>query len=109
MGKVKTVKLDNDGTPVTVTVERASAKRGIMRYRLMLADEVTDEDLRYITMFVYPNLAAGTTSVDGLYWPLTAEQVAELPEQLVTGWLEAVYEVNPNWEPRRPDDSEKKE
>jgi hypothetical protein len=106
--KQKILTLDVDGQPVTITVARASAKAGIKRYRLMLEErEEPDEDMKYVRFILYPNLIAGTLSATGIPWPPTVEQVAELDEALVNEWMASVYEVNPNWEPRRRDDAEK--
>lgn len=108
----KTLTLDGEkDTTLEVTVARANAKHGIMRYRLMLREEdkTDDEDLRYVRVYIYPALVAGTTQVVGMAWPpASAEQIAALPEDTVTTWLQAIYDLNPSWEPRRPDESQKK-
>jgi hypothetical protein len=99
--KTKTITLDVDGVPVTVTVARATAVAGIGRYRLMFDEINTDsEDMRYFRGFVYPNLIAGTQDVQGMEWPQTVEQMSVLDEITITPWIEAVYDVNPNWEPK---------
>lgn len=110
MLKTKTVTLDFDGQPVTITVARATALQGITRYRLMGDGDKEQDDMRYISMFIYPNLVAATIAVEGMAWPITAQEVAELPEDLVTAWSHAVFDCNPNWEPRnQPEEDQKKD
>jgi hypothetical protein len=105
----KKLTFDLDGKAVEITAARATLKQGIARYRKMMEECPTDdEDMKYIREFIYPNLASGTIEVTGMEWPMTAEQVAVLPDELVTRWVEIVYDVNPNWEPKAVD-PEKKE
>jgi len=93
-----------------------------------------DEDY-WIGLFSYPALCAGTvkgvialtpkaytTVVDGqsmevsgcsqynldLHNHITWEQYEDLPEELVTQWENAVFELNPHWLPAKPKDEQKK-
>lgn len=108
--KIKTIKLiGEDGQPVTITAARASAVAGVSRYRLILDERETDSpDMRYIRMFIYPTLYAGTVKVEGMEWPLTCEQVAAMDEEFIATWVEAVQDVNPNWIPKPNSEQEAK-
>lgn len=98
---------------IKVTVQKATYKMGIMRSAIManqgqIVDEMkissdhpfaeaTEMALRLTT---YPALIAGTVETEGFEnWPLTYDQVAQLPEQWGADWEKAVFELNPHWIP----------
>jgi len=98
-----------DDSEVSITVVRATAKIGVQRYLLASkgAEENKDEDeaLKILRLMFYPDLISATTDVTGMKYPLTFEELIELPEDLVNKWAEAVYLVNPQWKPGLPDDA----
>jgi hypothetical protein len=109
--KLLTLNYDLDGTPVTITVERATVRVGIQRYQLMIAAEEQnklepDPVLAPIRLFTFPSIVASTTKVIGLPWPMTFEEFVELPEDLVNRWNENIDKVNPQWRGRAEPEAE---
>lgn len=75
-------------------LERYGAKRGIIAYTM--------------AFLIYPAVAAvttGTLTKDGqpVEWPPTAEDFIDLPDELTAGVIEVVYQNNPHWQPRTPE------
>lgn len=100
--KQKTLELIADDQPVSITVQRASAVNSVKRYQLMTQAELankseTDEAMSFIRLVTYPMAACATIAVSGMKWPMTAEEFAQLPEDVYRQWLDAVYLVNPQW------------
>jgi len=98
-----------DDSKVSITVARATAKIGVQRYLLASkgAEENKDEDeaLKILRLMFYPDLICATIEVEGMKFPISFEELIELPEDLVNKWAEAVYSVNPQWRPGLPDDA----
>lgn len=105
--KQKILSYDYDGTPVTITVARATARKGMQRYQMMVkGDEANktepDEALATLRLITYPDCVSGTEQITGLSWPLSFDEFVDLPEELVDMWAVAVYEINPHWLPTKP-------
>lgn len=102
--KLKTLALTLDNSQVEITVTRATAKIGVMRYLLVgqaIEANKKDEDEanRILHLTLFPDLTAATVATQGLKMPLTFEEFIELPEEFVNQWSDAVYELNPHWRP----------
>ncbi len=103
----KTFKLDLDGNEIEIVVSRATTRMGIRRslmiYAAMDAHDKAgkDEDeVAYILSYrTLPDLVAGTESVKGLDFPPKMEDLLDLPEDFVSEWMQAIYELNPQWNP----------
>jgi hypothetical protein len=108
--KLKTLVLDLDGKPVTITVIRSTTRTGIKRSLLIFdafqkkeekekAGDPVDEVMHILSYRTLPDLISGTESASGMKFPITIEDLMELPEQFVSEWVTAIYEVNPHWNP----------
>jgi hypothetical protein len=100
--KLSTLSYTLDDKPVTITALRATAKIGVRRFRMMIeADTLnkleTDEDLKPLRLYTFPDLVCGTEKVVGLEWPMPFEKFADLPEDFVNRWADLVYRMNPQW------------
>jgi hypothetical protein len=92
--------IEHDG--VTITVTEASVLQSTRRSRLIheaLQADYADPDMSLVAVGDYADVMAATTEVDGMPWPITAEEFAELDAAFVegSGWLAAVRELNPQW------------
>jgi hypothetical protein len=108
-----TIELE-DESPVILTIERATARMGVARFQMMLAgDEAnkteTDEALKPLRLITYPDCITATVKAEGIPWPLSFADFADLPEQVVNQWIEAVYQVNPQWRAVLDESAEKKD
>lgn len=108
--KQKTLELDLEGKKVTVVVTRATTRAGIQRSLLIFRafDElkaaekegrVLDEVLNVINQRTLPDIVAGTASVTGIPFPPSADDLAGYPEEFTQKWIDAIYEINPHWNP----------
>ncbi len=104
--KELSITFDFDGTPVALTVVRATARMGAERgYQIGLAIDEIDKDenfpepLKYLRTSVFPTLVSLTSKIEGIDWPMTFEQLQELPEELIDKWLAAIYKCNPHLDP----------
>jgi hypothetical protein len=102
--------LDIYGKKIEVVVGRATARMGIRRslliYDAMDAKEKADKEGTKMDQEAYvvsyrtlPDLIAGTMSVTGMDFPMTADQLLDMPEDVVNAWLKAIYAKNPHWDP----------
>jgi hypothetical protein len=99
--KQKILTYELDGQEISITVQRATARIGVKRFLLgsqAVKDNETepDEALRILRLIVFPNVVSATVEIDGMEMP-TFDQFADLPEELVEAWSQAVYDVNPQW------------
>jgi hypothetical protein len=91
---------------LTITVSRATMRQATLRARLIhdaMKAEYEDVDFRILAIGDYPDVMAATISVEGMEWPITVEEFAELPAEIFegSGWLTAIRELNPHWYQRR--------
>jgi hypothetical protein len=106
-----------DGLDVALTISRADGSLGT--YRTLLMEQAKTEekghepegsDLRalgdYLThLFIYPSLTAATVKAEGFaHWPLPFADYLALPEPLLIQWEAKVFELNPHWRPKQPDE-----
>jgi hypothetical protein len=106
MEKQKTLILDLDDKKVEIVIAQATVgmgiKRGILIYAAMDEKEKNPEldEVDYIIGYrTLPNLVAGTVSIKGLPMPKVAGDIRDLPEGFVGEWLNAIYSLNPTWNP----------
>jgi len=123
--RIKSFQLDLDGKIIEIVVSRATTRMGIRRSLMIYAamdahDKAgkagTEEDeVAYVLSYrTLPDLVAGTVTVttlpDGpavegtelvnaINYPLKVEELLDLPEEFVSQWLAAIYELNPQWDP----------
>jgi hypothetical protein len=116
MAKIKIIKIDLDGEHISVEIRRASTKDGVRRYQMMIAGEEvnkteTDEALMPLRLVTYPAVMCATNQCTGLPWPITFEEYVELPQIVTDPWVEAIYEMNPQWSGRKEpaEETEKKD
>jgi len=104
MLKEKTVEIEG----LTITVREADLRAGFHRARLQgeliynAHLDQHDPDLANVYL-VYADLVAGTSSVEGMEWPLLPDAFCQLSDawfdRVGYAWLGAVREVNPHWAP----------
>ena len=107
----RTLTLDLDGEPTSVTVVRATARIGVERYLLASSgnkenESETSEALRIMRLILYPDLISVTTALGDMVWPISFKDFVELPEDFVNAWADAVYALNPMWRPQIDENSE---
>ena len=98
---------DPDGSAVLITVREADLRAGFKRGRLLrelISDDLIRDDPDLASIYaIYADLVAGTRKVDGMTWPVTADEFVALSDHWfdrVGGpWLQAVQELNPHWSP----------
>ena len=100
------LKLDLNGQPIALTLVRATARLGARRGYMMgeafqefETNKEFPKELQNLRWLLYPNVIAGTESVEGMPWPLTFEEFIELPEGFIDDWVAGIYQVNPHWQP----------
>jgi hypothetical protein len=91
--KTQTVTLGD----VTLTVSEATVRMGTARARARLAAFDEPDAERRALLLEHADLVSVTTQAEGIPWPLTPEQLADLPETLALKWERAVYALNPHW------------
>ena len=106
--KTETIRYNEDGYDVTITVSQATVLMGMKRTRLQIegneADE-QDENRRLLRILTYSDLMAATIEAEGLpSWPLDFEDFLTLPEKMVIEWERAVYDLNDHWRARPADE-----
>ena len=100
---------------VRLTVARASAVMGMQRSLLQVRGVEQSagqpEAVLVLRQITYPDLVAPVVEAEGRVqtnqgetldfadWPFAFEQFAELPDDLIVIWENAVYAVNPHWNP----------
>jgi hypothetical protein len=111
----------HDSLPgASVTVRPANYRLGILRTVLnaqAIAAREKDADMQNTQVLagliggekIYPSLIAATVEQEGFdHWPLTSDEVLDLPEGFVVAWEQAVYALNPQWLDAPPTEPEKK-
>lgn len=97
---------------ISITVVPATAAMGMERSLLKAEAEKAEGESRSLQLlhkFVYPDLVSCVREAKGIELPLSFERFAGLPDELVTRWERAAYEVNPHWQPGYNEgDAEKK-
>lgn len=88
----------------SVEVTEANALQGMRRTLLSMdgqkaRQDTDDRAMQILREMTYPDLMAVVKhdTVQGLEWPVTFSEFINLPEQLVSKWERAVYELNPHW------------
>ena len=110
MTEDKLLKLDLNGQEVALVIKRATTRTGIKRSLMIFAamdaheknvtNKAEEDEVAFVLSYrTMPDLIAGTESVEGMEYPITIEQLMDLPEEFVTNWIQAIYEVNPHWNP----------
>jgi hypothetical protein len=103
--KTKTVEYELDGQAVRLTVGRATAlvgmRRSVMVFnaRAELKDKPVDTALSVLRTITYPDLTACLVAAEGIPAEISFEDFCNLPDDLIALWEDAVYEVNPHWNP----------
>lgn len=119
--KPEVFKYSEDGLDVTLKIARANGESGT--YRTLLMEQAKEQeagnepgtDLRklgnYLThLFVYPALIAAVVDAQGFgSWPLSFEDYLQLPEGFLMAWENKVWELNPHWRPRPPEEEKQSE
>jgi hypothetical protein len=88
-----------------ITVGEATTLMGMRRTTWRLQNnekykDSPDEAVKILSFFTYPDLMAVVTDTEGFdLWPISFELFLELPDRLVGLWEEAVYRLNPHWQP----------
>lgn len=106
---MKTLELNINGVAARLEICPASTLMGMQRGRLAAeALEIDNALMWFASRFMYPDCLACTRGEIGgrPVAELTFSAYLELPDQLTEAWLEAVYQVNPHWQPRLPEPEE---
>ena len=62
-----------------------------------------------IAVMIWPALVAATVEHEGFeHWPVSSDELMDLPEAFVTEWEQAVYSLNPHWRIGETASAEKK-
>lgn len=95
---------------VKITIQEADGLMSSKRSRLTMEAEQAatearkagtfDDDEAFWLSWVYPPLMAATVEVAGMDWPLSAEELMALPDELTSEWYNAVHRLNPHWLPK---------
>ena len=105
--KTKAIVFTDGDLAAKVTVKQATLLDGMRRSELtnQAFEQPEENNLRQLArVVVYPVLVAGTLTVDlvqngeTLSWP-DLDTLLNLPEELTTDWLSAIYALNPRWAP----------
>jgi hypothetical protein len=95
---------------ISVTIQEANAVIGLKR-KLLSSEAFTldpnnkgemipveEDHVRHMLRVLdYPNFVAPVVEIHGLPDPITFEDFANLPEEWLDRWSEAVYTLNPHW------------
>lgn len=79
---------------------------GMKRGQYAIAANEEKDPLRwYAARFMYPDcLACSTGEIGGKpVDELTFDEFMSLPDRITETWLNAVYRINPHWQPRLPE------
>jgi hypothetical protein len=98
--KVVSYKKGNDEYRLVVSEETAISRlrRGNLKLEAV-KNESVDPDLRIMHLVFYPDCIAGVIDWGSVTKP-TFEEFALLPGQFVDDWASAVWELNPDWQPK---------
>lgn len=112
---MKVVDYELDGQAVRLTVTRATTltgtRRSILIYKALEevqkdiqkanedGREEPEDAIKVLKTSTYPTIVAGTKQVEGIPWPLSFDEFCELPDSLVFEWENAIFELNPHWNP----------
>jgi hypothetical protein len=107
---MKTLELTAGGVTARLQIREATTLMGMRRGQLAADAKDDDPLIWFARRFMYPDcLACSAGEVDGKpVSQLTFDEYMALPDQITEAWLAAVYEVNPHWQPRLPEEQEKK-
>ena len=109
MDKPVRVSYTDERLEAEIAVRRATLLDSMRRTRLIEAGKAANEadvDRWLLRVMVYPDLAACTSgelrAADGttVVWPVDFETFIGLPDELGLKLQEAVYRVNPHWDPQ---------
>lgn len=82
---------------VTIVVTEANIGQDTTRARLR-AEAFAESDLdRRALLLEYADLVPVTVSAEGIPWPITVDQLRELPGKLGGLWERAALNLNPHW------------
>lgn len=102
------------GAAVVITIGRANGymgmKRSMMTYQAVEENRKKDETdpvAAVLRTMTYPDLIAATKQVEGIPWPISFDEFIALPDDLIAAWEEAVYKLNPHWNPPVEPDAKK--
>lgn len=91
---------------VVLTIAEATSATAARRIAQILRvnrkygdDPNEDQQTEQVLATRLATLEAGTQMVAGLPWPISIKDFGELPDPFVTLWEQAVYELNPQWNP----------
>ncbi len=121
--KTTTVNFKSRRLRAIITVTEASVKHAMTRARLKIEGEVEaakleDTDEKILRVYLYPDIVAATTGVLIYERNGTADEKVlhdkmmifaeflELPEPLAAKWENAIYELNPHWANREPEEAD---
>lgn len=108
----KSVTIDIAGISARIDVCPATTLMGMRRGQIAARARHEEDPLRwYAARFMYADcLACSTGEIDGKpVCDLTFDEFLALPDQITEAWLEAVYQVNPHWLPKLPEQDEQQE
>ena len=123
--KTKAVHYEDEEIIVDLVISSATVLIGAKKFRIAQSCEeaigaldsatgLVDTDFRIIALGVYPSMTApvvewkAALKASGESIPVpTLEAFVQLPEALWDAWSIAVYELNPHWIPKAPENSER--
>lgn len=74
--------------------------------------EEPDPDVRLLRLVIYPDCFASVVDWGTFKVPITFDKFSQLPGQFVDEWVEAAWELNPQWKLQisvQPEDAAEKE
>jgi hypothetical protein len=110
--KQRVVHYADNSWDVTLTITEATSRVGM--HRALLIEQARAEETKkdvpaslidaasqLLHTVLYPSMIAATVEATGFAkWPITFEEYADLPEQLVMQWEDAVFSLNAHWRPK---------
>lgn len=106
-----TVEYKDDNREISVTISQATTLMGVQRSILALngfkkneelaktKEDARTDALAVIQAITYPDLVACVVGAQGLPVQPTIDEFLELPDEFVSKWEQAVYDMNPHWIP----------
>jgi len=91
---------------LSITLSEATIEHEIRRVYMAddgIKSEEPDPILRMMRTFTWPTFTACVVSATGVELPITFEAFRAMPGGLLNEWADAVYELNPAWNPSRAD------
>jgi hypothetical protein len=90
---------------ITLTVSEASVETGMRRSRLKMdaqrelgqGFDPGHNDMHLMRVIGYPDLMGALVACEGIDPPATFEAFLQLPDALITLWMDATYALNPHW------------